>query len=158
MSDNSKKNLNVFLFSAFLHRFQCEYSLEFFFVSVLIFLLVYQCQSKLKVRRGDIYTIYTVITTTKQHFRKQLQNSILENNSIIFLSFFLGKKSEFQSTIFNVKFARRNDLRSNDDFILFCLLFSFIGNVYNCMHVSIKRLFEMLLQITVEMFNCRRNI
>ena len=30
MSNNSKKNLNVFLFTAFLHRIQCECSLGCF--------------------------------------------------------------------------------------------------------------------------------
>ena len=51
------------------------------------------------------------MTTTKLHFRKQIK--------LYFCLSFKEKKSEFQSTILNVKFARRNDLRSNDDLIYF---------------------------------------
>ena len=82
-----------------------------------------------------MYISYTVMTNYKTTFQK--------TNKIVFLSLFLENKSEFQNTIFNVKFARRNDLRPNDNFIYFVYYFLLLA-MYIILCMSVPNGFSKL--------------
>ena len=79
-----------------------------FFVKVLIFLFLHQCQSKLiYVKR-----LFTPFYTINKNFKTAFQEKI------IFFSFFLRKIRVLKHY---VRLAKWNDLRPNDDFIFFVI-------------------------------------
>ena len=128
---------------------QIFYRMIFCFVSVLIFLLLNQCQSKLYILSGLFFTIYTGII---------LQNGILEKIHYIF-SFFSSKKIKVLKRYFSI--LNLPSKMISDPMITsfyFVYYFLFIGNVYNCLHFISNRLYEIFLQITVNLFECRRKL
>ena len=93
MFNTSFKKLKTVLLSAS-HSVQILFRI--FSVLVLIFLFLHQCQSELIDEKGLFTPFYTIKKNlTKLHFIKK-------NKKILF---FFKEKSEFLSTIFNVKRA-----------------------------------------------------